>query len=116
MLTLGFVVSSQYLQAATVEDFIGSMEKESQQSLRQFYHWYLCFRCSSFTRISISHYMFFRYDQAGTPEIRVTGETYDDKAHTYTLTLSQATPSTPGQPSHTKKPFLIPFTVGLLNQ
>jgi aminopeptidase N len=57
-----------------------------------------------------------RYDQAGTPEITVAKESFDERARQYKLTLAQSAPSTPGQPTESKKPFLIPVTVGLLDR
>jgi len=51
------------------------------------------------------------YTQAGTPTVTATGS-YDAATKTYALTLSQATPPTPGQPD--KLPFLIPVATGLL--
>jgi len=51
------------------------------------------------------------YSQAGTPCVRAVG-VYDAAAQTYTLTLSQSCPATPGQAD--KLPFVIPVTLGLL--
>ncbi len=51
------------------------------------------------------------YSQAGTPRLHASG-TYDAQARSYTLTITQSCPPTPGQP--TKEPFVIPFGVGLL--
>ena len=51
------------------------------------------------------------YSQAGTPRVQAQG-TYDAAAKTYTLTLSQRCPPTPGQP--VKEPFVIPVGFGLL--
>ena len=51
------------------------------------------------------------YSQAGTPRVRASGQ-YDAAAQTYTLTLSQTCPATPGQLD--KLPFVIPITLGLL--
>ncbi|HQS91391.1 aminopeptidase N [Polaromonas sp.] len=51
------------------------------------------------------------YSQAGTPRVHAQG-TYDAGARTYTLTLSQRCPPTPGQP--VKEPFVIPVGFGLL--
>jgi aminopeptidase N len=53
------------------------------------------------------------YKQAGTPEISVQ-EYYDEQRRTYTLSLSQQTPATPGQDS--KQPFHIPVKLGLMDQ
>jgi aminopeptidase N len=52
------------------------------------------------------------YSQAGTPRIHAQG-VYDAAAQTYTLTLQQSCPGTPGQPS--KEPFVLPMAVGLLD-
>jgi aminopeptidase N len=52
------------------------------------------------------------YAQAGTPRVAVTSR-YDPATRSFELTLAQACPPTPGQPS--KEPFLIPFAVGLLD-
>ncbi|MDO5087854.1 MAG: aminopeptidase N, partial [Comamonadaceae bacterium] len=51
------------------------------------------------------------YAQAGTPVLSAHGQ-YDAAAHTYTLTLSQHTAPTPGQPG--KQPLVIPVQLGLL--
>lgn len=78
--------------AATVEGFIACFEKSSGQDLSQFMLW---------------------YEQAGTPEVTVSKK-YDQIAKTYSLSLSQKTPATPGQP--TKKPVLMPVEIGLLDR
>jgi len=51
------------------------------------------------------------YSQAGTPHLQARGS-YDAEARTYTLTLKQATPATPGQAD--KLPQVIPVALGLL--
>ncbi len=51
------------------------------------------------------------YSQAGTPRVQAQGR-YDAAAKTYTFTLTQRCPPTPGQP--VKEPFLIPVGLGLL--
>ena len=51
------------------------------------------------------------YNQAGTPRLTAT-DAYDPKARTYTLRLRQSCPPTPGQAS--KRPSVIPVTLGLL--
>lgn len=51
------------------------------------------------------------YSQAGTPRVRAEGH-YDAAARSYTLTLTQSCPHTPGQAE--KQPFVIPVTLGLL--
>ena len=53
------------------------------------------------------------YSQAGTPRVQAVGQ-YDSAAQTYTLSLSQSCPATPGQAE--KQPFVIPVTLGLLGQ
>ena len=77
-------------QACTIEDWLQVFEDTSDRDLSQFKLW---------------------YSQAGTPRIKVT-DAYADG--TYTLTLEQSTPPTPGQPA--KDPRVIPVTVGLLGQ
>ena len=52
------------------------------------------------------------YGQAGTPRVRAESR-WDAATGTYTLTLSQHCPPTPGQ--DTKEPFVIPVRLGLLD-
>ncbi|GMQ95867.1 MAG: aminopeptidase N [Gammaproteobacteria bacterium] len=78
-------------QAVTTEDFVTAMEDANDADLLQFRLW---------------------YSQAGTPAVQVSGD-YDQGAKTYTLTVSQSCPPTPGQPN--KQPFHIPLRVGLLD-
>ena len=75
--------------AATIEDWLAVFEDATGRDLSQFKRW---------------------YSQAGTPRIDVTDEF---AGGTYTLTLKQTTPPTPGQPD--KQPQVIPVAVGLLN-
>lgn len=79
-------------QAVTIDDFLRNMEDVSGLDLEQFRLW---------------------YSQAGTPVVTVKDE-YDAAHETYTLTLSQATQPTPGQP--TKYPVHIPIRMGLLDK
>ncbi|MEQ5834243.1 aminopeptidase N [Marinobacter sp. NFXS9] len=79
-------------QAVTTDDFVKAMEEASGRDLGQFRLW---------------------YQQAGTPVVDVTDQ-YDEQAKTYTLTLSQKIPPTPGQPE--KKPQHIPFAIGLIGE
>jgi len=51
------------------------------------------------------------YSQAGTPVVTAHG-VHDRMSDTYTLTLSQKTPPTPGQPD--KQPLPIPLGIGLV--
>ena len=53
------------------------------------------------------------YSQAGTPALTVSG-VHDAAAATYTVTATQSTPATPGAPSDSKRPVLIPISIGLL--
>ena len=78
-------------QAVTCDDFVAAMEEASGVDLGQFKLW---------------------YSQAGTPAIRVADQ-YDAQAQTYTLTLQQSVPKTPGQ-DH-KLPMHIPVKMGLLD-
>ena len=77
-------------QACTIEDWLQVFEDSTGRDLSQFSKW---------------------YSQAGTPRIKVTDDYADG---TYTLTLEQSTPPTPGQPN--KDPRVIPVAVGLLGQ
>ena len=79
-------------QAVTTDDFVRAMEDANSVDLAQFKLW---------------------YSQAGTPELSVT-RSYDANAGTYTLTVSQSCPPTPGQPD--KKPMHIPLAIGLLGK
>ena len=77
-------------QAVTCDDFVAAIADANGRDLTQFKRW---------------------YSQAGTP--RVTVDTrYDAHTYAFELTLSQATPPTPGQSS--KEPFHIPFAIGLV--
>ena len=78
--------------AATVEQFIPCFAEVSGKDLSAFFTW---------------------YNQAGTPEVSVE-QRYDAAARTLELTLSQATPPTPGQAD--KGPAPIPVRLGLLDQ
>ena len=78
--------------AATVDDFIACMEEAGGRDLSQFFLW---------------------YEQAGTPELAVTG-TYDEDNQRYKIKISQATGPSPGQPS--KNPFHIPLRLGLVGR
>ncbi|WP_170420429.1 aminopeptidase N [Ruegeria arenilitoris] len=75
-------------QACTIEDWLKVFEDTTGRDLTQFMRW---------------------YSQSGTPRVKVQEEWADG---TYTLTLSQSTPPTPGQPE--KLPQVIPVAVGLL--
>ena len=79
-------------QAVTTEDFVAAMEDANGVSLEQFRTW---------------------YRQAGTPVLAVAGD-YDEAAQTFTLTVSQSCPATPGQDQ--KDPYHLPLAVGLLNE
>jgi len=74
--------------AATVEDFVKCFEDASGRDLSQFSRW---------------------YHQAGTPLVTVS-TAYD--ADTFTLTLEQTIPATPGQT--TKEPMHIPLSFALI--
>jgi aminopeptidase N len=77
-------------QAVTCEDFVAAVADANGRDLLQFRRW---------------------YSQAGTPRLRAEGR-FDAAACTYTLTLRQTCPPSPGQPD--KAPFHIPVTVGLI--
>jgi aminopeptidase N len=78
--------------AATVEDFVLCFEEASKRDLGQFRLWYA---------------------QSGTPELQAEGH-YDANAQTYTLSVRQRVPATPGQPD--KKPMHIPLALGLVGK
>src|SRR5690242_1888456 len=79
-------------QAATVEDWVKCFEDSNARDLKQFRLWYV---------------------QAGTPTVEASGA-YDATKKTYTLTLKQTVPPTPGQPD--KKPMHMPIRLGLVSQ
>ncbi len=76
--------------ATTIEAFLKVFADTSGVDLEQFKLWYL---------------------DAGTPQVRVADD-FDAAAQTYTLTLSQMTAPTPGQPH--KQARLIPVKFGLI--
>ncbi|WEX87676.1 aminopeptidase N [Sinorhizobium garamanticum] len=77
-------------QAVTIEDFIACFEDASGRNLKQFSLW---------------------YHQAGTPLVTASGS-YDADKQTFSLSLEQTVPPTPGQ--STKEPMHIPLRLGLL--
>ncbi len=78
-------------QATTVEAFIACFADASGRDLTDFFAW---------------------YEQAGTPAVTLTSA-YDEAGQSLTLTLTQTTAPTPGQP--TKRALPIPVTIGLLD-
>jgi aminopeptidase N len=76
--------------AATVEQFLACFAEASGRDLGAFMGW---------------------YEQAGTPHLRVE-TAWDAKAGELALTVSQATPPTPGQVE--KSPLPIPIRLGLI--
>lgn len=79
-------------QAVTCDDFVNALEEASGRDLSQFRRW---------------------YEQAGTPQLDIDGK-YDADARTYTLTVRQAIPATPGQSQ--KQPMHIPLALALLGE
>ncbi len=79
-------------QAVTTDDFVKAMEDANGVDLTQFKLW---------------------YSQAGTPELHIARR-YDPQARTYTVTIKQSCPPTPGQPG--KLPFHMPVAIGLLGK
>ena len=77
-------------QAVTCDDFVGCMAEANGADLDLFMRW---------------------YSQAGTPHLKAEG-VYDAASRSYTLTLSQHTSPTAGQPE--KLPLHIPVAVGLI--
>ena len=78
-------------KAVTTEEFLTAMEEANNIDLKQFRNW---------------------YTQAGTPVVTVT-ENYHASSQTYSLSLQQNTPATPGQEQ--KRAFHIPVRLGLMN-
>ena len=78
--------------AATVEQFIQCFADTSGRDMTQFMRW---------------------YNQAGTPEVAITGR-FDAARKTYTLQAKQNIAPTPNQP--TKEPMVIPLGVGLVGK
>ncbi|HSN20786.1 MAG TPA: aminopeptidase N [Usitatibacter sp.] len=78
-------------QAVTCDDFRAAMADANGVDLAQFERW---------------------YSQAGTPALECRGS-YDAGKRTYTLDVEQSCPATPGQPR--KRPFVIPFAIGLVD-
>ncbi|MBB2754397.1 UNVERIFIED_ORG: aminopeptidase N [Rhizobium aethiopicum] len=79
-------------QAVTIEDFVKCFEDVSGRDLTQFSLW---------------------YHQAGTPLVTASGS-YDAAAGSFTLSLEQMIPATPGQPS--KEPMHIPLSLALFGE
>lgn len=79
-------------QAVTIEDFVKCFEDASGRDLNQFSLW---------------------YHQAGTPLVTASGS-YDAAASSFTLSLEQMIPATPGQPS--KEPMHIPLSLALFGE
>lgn len=78
--------------AVTVDDFVQTMAEAGEIDLNQFALW---------------------YSQAGTPQLAARGS-YSAADKTFTLTVSQSCPATPGQPD--KSPLHIPLNIGLLGR
>lgn len=79
-------------QAVTIEDFVKCFEDASGRDLSQFSLW---------------------YHQAGTPLVSASGS-YDAASGSFTLSLEQMIPATPGQPS--KEPMHIPLSLALFGE
>ncbi len=79
-------------QAVTVDDFVQCMAEACATDLDRFSLW---------------------YSQAGTPQLNAAGF-FDAADNTFTLTVSQSCPPTPGQP--VKHPLHMPLAVGLLGR
>ncbi|KAL8271420.1 hypothetical protein Esti_004621 [Eimeria stiedai] len=79
--------------AVTSEDFRAAMEDANNVDLSQFALW---------------------YTQAGTPCVRVEKTSYNPERRVFSITLSQHTPSTPGQQD--KQPQVIPMKIGLIGK
>jgi aminopeptidase N len=77
-------------EAATIEQFLKAFEDACDADLSQFALW---------------------YHQSGTPALTVSAS-HDPARRTYTLSIEQSCPPTPGQP--TKRPMVIPVRFGLV--
>ncbi|WP_137132775.1 aminopeptidase N [Rhizobium sp. FY34] len=77
-------------EAATVEDFVACFAEVSGRDLTQFSRW---------------------YHQAGTPMVTASGA-YDAASQSFTLSLEQMVPATPGQ--SVKEPMHIPLSFALI--
>ncbi|MDX7950374.1 aminopeptidase N [Lichenihabitans sp. Uapishka_5] len=78
--------------AATIEHFLSCFAEASGRDLTAFGRW---------------------YDQAGTPELRVSTQ-FDAASNSLVIDLAQITAPTPGQPS--KGPMVIPIDFGLVDR
>lgn len=78
-------------KAVTSDDFLAAMADANGMDLSQFGRW---------------------YTQAGTPRVRVEKTSYNPLTRVFSITLSQHTPPTPGQPD--KLPLMIPIKLGLI--
>lgn len=78
-------------QAVTCDDFLAAMADANGRDLQQFSQWYAV---------------------AGTPELTVS-DAYDAASRSYTLTVQQRIPDTPGQQD--KPPMHLPLALGLLD-
>ncbi len=76
-------------QAVTCEDFRAALADASGIDLSPYARW---------------------YEQAGTPQLRATSR-WDANARRWTLTLTQRTPPTPGQPDKQPLPMRVPLTL-----
>ncbi len=79
-------------QAVTCDDFVAAMADANNADLEQFKRW---------------------YSQAGIPQLDCSSD-YNEAARTFTLTVRQSCPPTPGQPE--KLPFHIPLALGLVDR
>jgi aminopeptidase N len=89
-LGMEFYFSRHDGRAATIEEFIACFADAAGADLSQFLLW---------------------YSQAGTPDVAAT-TSWNDDTGTFTLSLVQSVPKTPGQDM--KKPMVIPLAFGLL--
>ncbi|KAL8435146.1 hypothetical protein Efla_006367 [Eimeria flavescens] len=79
--------------AVTADDFRAAMEDANHVDLSQIALW---------------------YSQAGTPHVKVERAEYNPETKVFSITLTQRTPPTPGQPY--KKPLMIPVKIGLIGK
>ena len=89
---MALYISENDGKAATCEDFVSAMERANGFDLTQFRRW---------------------YSQSGTPELLIS-DAYDERNHTYRLTVSQSTPPTADQME--KVNLHIPLKLALYDQ
>ena len=89
--------------AATCENFVQAMQDAAEQAWGA---------GAPLPRVDFAQFRRW-YHQAGTPQLQIERH-WDGESGSLTLSLSQSTPATPGQPH--KQPLVIPLVLGLVGQ